>query len=338
MARLLGGEAAELAPPNEAEAAGYDVAVERLEAFTNEIFDEQASSGDVSAFLFDLVDKMAYKPTPKAALGVARFTDELQKLAERYAAAGDDPYQQTFDRVLMVSCRFYERCPMERIARPRFEIVIEPSGKVHDFYTRVQVSGKVRDDGAVVRLLLTAESFSLAEVRATPYVLLHELIVHALAGPAAANHGKAFAEGWMDAVAAEVHNHAVCATGAFSTAPPFPDSAKTQGWGIALQMARGQSGKGVGQRLKGSEAARSVKTMLKSLAGPARAEHEFWTLSAALNRGPLAEVDREDLVEIVTSAAHQQRVSAMLAGFMGRGDDDPIEAAASFARAILAAV
>ncbi len=184
-------------------------AADTLDASTAASFDQQREQRDgVAAFLARLPG--AIRAVTEATAYADLLAGAVARAVERHASDEIDPVQRTFEVVSRAAAEFYRAFGFG-CERLRFEVAIRKSGAVHRFPAGAWVNGftELRGRDVIVGLDLTAERFGIEEIRATPYALFHELIVHAFGHPVSRSAAGPWAEGWMDLVAAGVHRAAL---------------------------------------------------------------------------------------------------------------------------------
>jgi hypothetical protein len=242
--------------------------------------------------------------------------------------AGDDRLSRDSRTALELTAAFYHDAgidiPASMLDAVSLEAGWNESRTPHPYASDQQVGGLTilsrRSLDAKVKLILVPSSLDWPTVLAGSYVLLHELISHAFVGPwtvperAERKADVRFAEGWMDAVAFQVHDetmnggHALGSFGArFDYQSARQNSART------LHEARYVSGsddQAYGARDLGRDAAERVLDLFRRLPetepDPRAA---LWRLSAALNTSPLPQLDRRELVMALCRSLHPSRLS-----------------------------
>ena len=284
-----------------------------LDALTRGTLADKRSPESVEAFLTRLPSELERSLT--ASTATQRLLAAIAERVERHLEGPVDPFRRAFDLAAQASARLCG-APAECAARP-LEIYIARSGRLHDLPVSIQVAGKLvgAESGGTVELHLTADSFRAAEAHAVPYALFHEFVVHGHASAAAREDVGSFAEGWMDAVAFDVHTTAV------RREPPLADldvdlpfeREATFRAGERFHLARHHSDGAI----DGSAEMRTVgwQSALITLDATQRLGHprqDFWALSMAFNRGALPPYLRDEACEAAAIVLEAESDSGQL--------------------------
>jgi hypothetical protein len=291
-----------------------DVVLEKQEK------DENKADEAFSSFLVDLPDELERKATQEHRTVAEGIAKSLKAAVEAYLDGGPDPLQETFELVAKESRRVYACAGVEcSDADLRFRVRLDLAGSPHPFKSRILVGGQTVATGPTqVYLDLTAESLSTDEWRAVPYVLFHEVVVHALAHPDVIESSDGFAEGWMDLVAWQAHEQA-CET-------LFDHRAREVG--ASLHSARfqeparkgGKEYRALAVRRKAKSVAIRLSGLLAEQLGDGDAgDAALIQLSVALNRAALDKRQRWLVADILSSKFERREVDdvrALLDAFL----------------------
>jgi hypothetical protein len=323
-----------------------------LNYYTRQVLPDEEPCEPLEALLDRLPDEIARNVAAKHQGIARRLADAVAGSYDSFLRSGSDPFHNACEAVMAASLRLYQTCAPTTLAdNISFSLLVQEQGP-----TRGVVPGSIHTGGLTipkassreggrnrveVQVHLSGDSFRLAEVFALPYVLFHEVVAHALADFPAVNFGGLFADGWMDHVAAEVHEAVMRGEEPFdSMTLPFSHPPRSRHFGQQLHDARySRSYLRVGR-----EAAQRVEMALERIVGP-EARGAFWSLSTALNQSPLTRDERDEIAEITAtrlsaSADPADRpVLLALERFLtyraASASETPVEAAIRFGRDIL---
>jgi hypothetical protein len=244
--------------------------------------------------------------------------DEIKEEARGAVAvlmqAAEDPLSRDSRTALDVAAAFHSRAGIEipdaMLGDVTFRVGWNQSRTPHPYPTDQQVGGLTilspRSLRAKVHLILVPSSFDWRTRLATSYVLLHELISHVFVGPwtapvrADSKADARFAEGWMDTVAFQVHDEVMSGghgLGAFGDRFGHQSARKAAARSLHdARYAAGSDGQAYGARDLGRDTANRVLDVFTRLPETSSDPLEaLWRLSAALNTGPLPQIDRHRL-------------------------------------------
>jgi hypothetical protein len=259
----------------------------------------------------------------------------LEQRIAAYETDPIDPFEEVLKRAQEVAVWLYEREGHQPdLPSVRCELSLDrdpppippPPGPAVNGSLESKQSGTV-----VARLKLTSAKFWWEEMCALTYATLHELVVHAFAAADARNSVDAFAEGWMDYIAFELHQELKGGRLPNLRSPLAADlSPVDQGYDAAnLHMARAE-GKHLIRR--GRPAAEAAHDALRSSGlTPDEARDAIWAFSTALNRSDVDPSRRSEACEAIKRAAAAPG-SPVLAAWVQTARD--VEAAAHAQRKI----
>jgi hypothetical protein len=251
-----------------------------------------------------------YSPSNAAAGSVQGVVQGARDAVQSF---GDDPYDPLntqFEATLEVAGEFHRASgiaiPDEMLRRVSF-VALCDSGKPHpypvDYYVSGSLTSSRRRLASQLYLTVLARKLDWQTYLAVPYVLLHELVSHAFVGPwdpdIRGNDPayQSFAEGWMDAIALQVHDAALDGAAPLTRKPRFGHATGRKRVARRFHDARfhqGDDDQAYASREIGRDAADKVSKALEvreetSAESPQRS---MWRLSAALNTGPLDQLGR----------------------------------------------
>lgn len=303
--------------------------------------DQRTADEAFSIFLRDLPDELE-RTVSQEHRGIADgIATSLRSAVEAYLEGSGDPLQSTFELVAEESQRLYDRARIGCDAADLlFQVRLDLEGSPHPFKSSILVGGQTIGAGPTsIHLDLSAESLSLDEWQAVPYVLFHEVVVHAMAHPDVIESRDGFAEGWMDLVAADAHEQA-CDT-------LFDE--RVRDVGASLHSARyqepprrtGREYRALAIRRKARAVAIRLSVLFaEQLGGGDAGDAAFIQFSLALNRAPLDKRRRWLVADILSSKFERNEVDdlrALLQDLLAvaQEDGDVGNAALGFARTVL---
>jgi hypothetical protein len=299
----LGGSTAGGRLAEEAAAqADYKAAKRSVELITNGAL-ERGGEESMSAFLDRLVATVRIAGT---SLGLANHADALENVSSAYLAAPEDPFRVQFEVACDLAVWLYGHLGLPVDPHSvRYEMAVTKAGIPHELSHCPAVDGGCRVNGprVVAGIRLTGERFWCAEMCAIPYVLLHELVVHAFAAPHAIKNGDGFADGWMDYIAFDLHRELTSRR--LPERSPLSDtlSSGQQYYQAELLHAARATGRAV---IKDSKiAATQAHDALRRAATESEARIMLWGLSVALNRSDMESTLRAEACEQLGRALAQ---------------------------------
>jgi hypothetical protein len=287
--------------------ADYEAVKRTIETLTKNALDA-GSEEDMSAFLDRLVRSVQEAGT---SAGIAKYANALRNVIDTYLAAPQDPFSVQFEATRELAAWLYnhQRLPVDS-GSVRYELGVASTGSPHGLPLCSAVGGQCRLGAAqrVVGVKLTGDSFWLAEMCAIPYVLLHELVVHAFAAPHAVTSGDGFADGWMDYVAYDLHHEWTRGRLSGKGSPLAVELPPSQQHYQAelLHVARA-TGRAVIKKNK-IAATEAHEALRRQNRGLARAM--LWAFSLALNRSDMESTARAEACEQLGRALLQDDASA----------------------------
>lgn len=295
---VAGGRLAE----EEAAQADYETAKHGIELITNGAL-ESGGEEPMAAFLDRLVAAVKIAGTSP---GVVKYADALRDVSNAFLATPEDPFRVQFDAARDLAVWLYGHLGFSiDPSIVRYEMAVVKAGIPHDLSHCPAVDGGCRVSGSrvVVGIKLTGERFWRAEMCTVPYVLLHELIVHAFAARHAIESVDGFADGWMDYIAFDLH-HELTRRRLYQQSPLAEKLSSGQQHYQAdlLHVARATS-RAV---IKDSKiAATQAHDAIRRVAAEAPARKMMWALSAALNRSRMESSLRAEACEQLGRALAQ---------------------------------
>jgi hypothetical protein len=229
------------------------------------------------------------------------YLEALERRVDAFLADPFDPYKVVLEAALEVAVGFYEREGFGlHLPSARCELGLDDGGEPCP-PSRPAVNGalEVRSAGLVVaRLTLRASKLWREEICALTYATLHELVVHGFAAPHARGSVDAFAEGWMDFVAFQLHER--LKLGRLPQRSPlttdFP--AAQQGYHAFIAHAARIEEKPLLQA--GRVAAEMAQDALfGEFSSDDDARAAMWAFSVALNRSEIDSSRRSDFCELI---------------------------------------
>lgn len=342
LARYLGRAALDVCRGTAAEEDGealHAIEVELVSHTRNLLLKRNEDDG-LSAYLLALPSRLTRDLPRSQRRPGDGFEQELHRQVDRFMSANTDPLQDTFERVLAAAGELYGGAGAEYHGpRLHYLMHLNPTGKPHALPSEIHVAGQI--DGSLegprseVRIVLSAKRLGASEWQVLPYVIAHELVVHAFAAGALRSEADGFAEGWMDKVAILLARE-LCVAEARAMCDAFhesrhvwaPDEARPYGELKALQ-ARG----------RGRHAAEHVLGRFQRRLGAQAGLAAFQTLSASLNALPLPVLVRGALVQTLVTSTEPLRTrpipDAAIDAYEAARVRDPATAALAFARAVL---
>lgn len=229
------------------------------------------------------------------------YLEALERRVAAFRADPFDPFGTILETARQVAAGFYEREGYgPDLPKTRCEIGLDPGDKPRS-PSRPAVDGalEVRSgDTVVARLMLSAAKFWRAEICALTYATLHELVVHGFAAAHARGSVDAFAEGWMDFVAFQLHGQ--LKLGRLMQRSPFDGDFSTAQQGHHALVSHALRSEGKPLLETGRLAADMAQgALLQESSGDDEAREAMWAISAALNRSEVDSSRRSSLCELI---------------------------------------
>jgi hypothetical protein len=315
---VLGALEAERA---DVEAAGWgpylDILVIGATYQAVQALDHPDASESCETFLANLPGRLERAwPTPAEAPAQVQglHSSVAQRVAE-YLQTSEDPLERIFQLVRADVETYYRQHLVDPTAiTPNVELAVRwqdgPVGGGASPAPGVTGSTIPIEGGARVTVLLAPRHLDWASWMTVPYLLFHELLVHAYARPPANSdlsaHGiDRFAEGWMDSIALRVHDSLM-----WSRQPHGPAACRAAGVFHSARFAGGADPIETGARLQGRQCAERLLSVLTRLTPDPEAV--LLRLSAGLNTCRLTSLEREEMASILHACLNPARRSDLV--------------------------
>jgi hypothetical protein len=254
--------------------------------------------------------------TAGASPGLEKYATALRAQVDAYLRSPEDPFAAMFEIARDLATSFYAEQQLTTEANSiRCEVSVAKKGSLHGLARAPEVGGgmRVMQDGILIRVRLTRDSFWRREMCAIPYVLLHELIVHAFAASDERESGDSFADGWMDFVVHDLH-WLLASERLPAQQCPLVESlpANEQRFHAKQLHSARAADRAILER--GTIAAETALNALASQHGEDRGRKLMWAFSSALNQSDMASTERSEACE-------------QLSRMLSKGSDDARAAA-----------